>query len=294
MIFATHHVALTVAAISLAFALAMAATMVMLLLRRRHQEGMALARNEEKLAASRALMRALAGWEREPNAPELPTASWRAALSHLLRLVRGEDRARLLELAERRGLFADAIGALRHRRPARRIDAMRLLEQFGSDQCIAELGECLKADPAMAVRLEAAAALARLGALPPVYDLVTALRMDERPVTRLHAALFRSLAERDAQQVAELAVSPQYRALRPLLVEAIGWTDDLGMVSQIAGHTADPDPEVRCAAVRAARHLGDSGVGSWIVSLLEDPSEAVRVQAAQACGQLRLDRKSVV
>jgi HEAT repeat protein len=286
--FGSHALALTIAAISLAFALAMAASIVALVIRRRLQERRALARDEEKLAASRALIRLLAGTEQEPLQQELPLGAWRSALSHLLRLIRGDERASLLALAERRGLFAEAIAGLRSPRRARRTDAMRLLEQFGSPECIAGLEKCLRTDRVMAVRLEAAAALARLKALPAVYDLVEALRMEEQPVTRLHGALFRSLAQRDAEQVAELASCPHHRALRPLLVEAMGWTSDLNMMSRLARHALDLDPEVRCAAIRAARHLGHPGSGQWIVSLLEDPQEAVRIQAAQACGQLRL------
>ncbi len=288
MISAAHHAALVVATISLAFALVMATSMAALLIRRRRQEARMLARDEEKLAASRTLMCALAGGAEEPHLQELPSEAWRAALSHLLQLVRGEDRTRLLELAERRGLFAHAVAALRNRRAARRIDAMRLLEHFGSPECVCALDQCLRTDRVMAVRLEAAAALARLGALPPVRDLIAALRMDEQPVTRLHAAFFRSLAERDAREVAELAAEPDQAKLRPLLVEAMGWTADLSMASRLAGHAFDPEPEVRCAAIRAARQLGHPAAGLWIVPLLDDPEESVRLQAAQACGQLRL------
>ena len=288
MIPALDGFAAIVTAVSLAFAAAMAAAMVALLLRRRRGEQGSLAHNQSKIAGSRALMRALASADLKVNDPDLPAEALRAALSHLLRLVRGEDRVRLLAIAEGKGLFADALAELRNRRQARRIDAMRLLEQFASPECIAGLNACMLADPVMAVRLEAAAALARVGALPPVLELVAALRMDQQPVTRLHAALFRSLAQRDSEQVAELAASARYGALRPLLVEAMGWTGDLNMLPELAGHAADPDHEVRCAAIRAARHLGHPGAGQWIVPMLDDAAEAVRVQAAQACGQLRL------
>ena len=288
MIFATYQIAVMVAAISLAFAVAMASAMTALLIRRRRHESKSAVRTEQKLAASRALMRALAGGQEEPLDEELAPGAWRAAVSHLLRLVRGEDRARLLLLAERRGLFADAIAALDTPRPARRIDAMRLLEQYGSPECIAGLDRCLRSDPVLAVRLEAAAALARLGALPPVHEMIEALELDAHPVTPLHAALFRSLAERDSEELVKLAASSRHGSLRALLVEAMGWTKDLTMVSRLAQHAGDPDAEVRCAAIRAARHLAHPAAGQWILPLLEDPSEGVRVQAAQACGQLGL------
>lgn len=288
------HVAGLVSAVSLAFAAAMAVAMAVLLLRRRRWETAVGVREADMLAASRAFMRALAG-----DAPDLAPAphlaqagvspaAKRAALSHLLRLVRGDDRVRLLAAGEQEGLFAYAIAALGRAAPARRIDAMRLLEQFGSAECVSALDRCVRTDVDAVVRLEAAAALARLGTLPPVTQLIDALRLGEHPITRLHAALLRSLAVRDAAAIAELAASASHPRLRPLLVEAIGWSEDLTAIDLLAQHAADPDPEVRCAAVRAARSLAHPAAGTWLVPLLNDPSEAVRIQAAQACGQLRV------
>ena len=288
MMRALDGLAMIVAAVSLVFAAAMGAAMLVLLLRRHRGERQSLARNQHKIVASRVLLSSLTSADLGVNGVELPAEAWQAALSHLLRLVRGNDRVRLLAVAEGQGLFADALAELRNRRPARRIDAMRLLEQFGSPECIAGLSDRMQADPVMAVRLEAAAALARIGALPPLPELLVALGMDRQPVTRLHAALFRSLAQRDAEQIAEFAGSARYGALRPLLVEAMGWTADLDMLPKLVGHASDPNHEVRCSAIRAARHLGHPGAGQWIVPMLNDGAEAVRVQAAQACGQLGL------
>lgn len=282
------HVAWIVSAVSLAFATATAIAMATLLLRRRRLEGQSKVREADITAASRAFMQALAGNSTVLAPSSAPPAAKRAALSHLLRLVRGDDRVRLLALGKAEGLFADSIAALRRAAPARRIDAMRLLEQFGSAECIVALTRCVRSDASPNVRLEAAAALPRLGRPPPVADLIEALGLRNRPATRLHAALFRSLAVRDAAAIVRLAASAAHARLRPLLMEAIGWSDDLTATDILARHAADPDPEVRCSAVRAARSLAHPGAGAWLVRLLDDPNQAVRIQAAQACGQLRV------
>ena len=275
-----------VSAASLIIALATLLVMTVLLLRRRRWEATVTAREADMLTASRGFMRALAGDADSFATTNVPASAKRAALSHLLRLVRGGDRTLLLAIGEQEGLFADGIAALGRAAPARRIDAMRLLEQFGSSECVSALRNCLRTDADPDVRLEAAAALARLGKLPLVDELIDALSLGTRPVTRLHAALLRSLAVRDAVAIAALAASASHPRLRPLLVEAIGWSEDLTAVDVLAQHAADPDSEVRCAAVRAARSLAHPAAGPWLVPLLNDPSDAVRIQAAQACGQL--------
>jgi HEAT repeat protein len=282
------HVAWVVCAVSLAFATATAIAMAALLLRRHRLEGQLKAREANIADASRAFMQALAG-NASVFAPSNTTPdARRAALSNLLQLVRGDDRVRLLALGESEGLFAHSIEVLSHAAPARRIDAIRQLEQFGGTDCVAALATCVRADPDSTVRLEAAVALARFGKLPPVNQLIDALGLRDRPATRLHAALFRSLAVRDSTDIVRLAASAQLADLRPLLVEAIGWSEDLTAADVLARYAADLDPEVRCAAIRSARSLAHPSAGVWLVALLGDTSEAVRIQAAQACGQLRV------
>jgi HEAT repeat protein len=274
-----------VAALSFALALAAAGLMLWLIVRRRQLEGAADRERAGVLTASREMMAALSG-NGTVLGEELPREARLGALSQLLRLVRGDDRERLLALAERNGLFEAGLAGLTHRRAARRAQAIRELEYFASAACLAGLARCLAEDGSPRVRLEAAAALARLDALPPVEQLLSSLGLPERPVTRVHAALLRGLAPRDAEAIALLAEREDQTRLRPLLVETLGWTGDFAMARRLAAHAVDREPEVRSAAVRAARHLKHPGASAWIVPLLEDPAAPVRLQAAQACGEL--------
>ena len=278
-----------VAALSFALALAAAGLMFWLIVRRRQLESTADRERAGVLAASREMMAALSG-RAIVLGDELARDARLGALSQLLRLVRGDDRERLLALAERNGLFDAGLAGLTHRRAARRAEAIRELEYFASAACLAGLARCLAEDGSPRVRLEAAAALARLDALPPVDQLLSSLGLPERRVTRVHAALLRGLAPRDAAAIALLADREDLAPLRPLLVETLGWTEDFAMMRRLAAHAGNPEPEVRSAAVRAARHLKHPGAGAWIVPLLEDPAAPVRLQAAQACGELGLKR----
>ncbi len=282
---AAQALATAVTLFSSALALAMAAALLLLVIRRRRYEAADAERTAQTLAASRYLTAALIDDAAAPDA-SFPPEIARAALSHLLLLVRGEDRDRLLAIAERDRFFDDALARLRHRRPARRVDAIASLEQFAGPLCVGALSAALHEDRSAIVRLEAAAALARLDKLPPPRALIGALALRAGRVSRVHAALFRSLAPGHASELLDLAWSDDHRRLRPMLVEALGWTGDLALAKELAPFASDPDAEVRAASVRAARQLGYPDVGAWVPALLDDPSVGVRVQAAQACGQL--------
>lgn len=273
---------------SLAFALVMVIALGVLIARRWVAEREASARATRALAVSRDLLGAISGGG-ETNLPAFNAArpgERLLALSHLVQLLRGGDRDRLLALAEQRGLFGPALVQLRRGAAARRIDAMRVLEQFGSQACIAGLQAALERDQNDEVRLEAAATLARLGQLPAIAETIRLLNLDRAPRTRIHTALFRSLAQRDMTALAQLAGDPPYAGLRAELVDALGWSGDFAILPVLAGHAEDPNAEVRAAALRAARRLGHPDAGRWAARLLDDFSEHVRIQAARTCGTL--------
>ena len=216
------------------------------------------------------------------------TAERLRAARRLIQLVRGDDRERLFEISEQAHLFDDALTQLDHRLEVRRIEGVRELELFGSPVCIEGLQRCLAYDISLDVRLQAAVALSNLGHLPECRELLAMLDLSERPLTRMHMGLFRSIAARDCAALVELGRDEAFRRQRPMLVDALGWTADFGVLATLARHSEDPDPEVRCAALRAARRIGHPAASSWIGALLLDPAEPVRIQAIQACGDLGL------
>jgi HEAT repeat protein len=206
----------------------------------------------------------------------------------LTQLLRGQEKDKLLEVAQDAGLFADALAQLGSRAPARRVDAMRVLEQLASPLCIDGLLLCMAGDAQPSVRLEAAASLARLNRLPEPIAVIEMLGLRTQALARLHSALFRSLAERDALKLVELIKDDSLTRLHVMLVDALGWSNEFRVLPDIAMLASAIDPEVRCAAVRAARKIGHPSAGDWIMPLLLDTSEQVRVQAVQACGELGL------
>ena len=208
--------------------------------------------------------------------------------SHLLQLVRGDDKDRLLALADAMGLPDAAIARMTDRLPARRVDGMHVLEQFPVPRAVDALIERMGNDPEDAVRLEAAAVLARIGKLPPPDRTVDMLDLRHKPANRLHEAIFRASAVTGASGLIALSTDPSLARIRPLLVEALGWSNDFSVLPILAQHANSHDPEVRSASLKAARRLGHPDVETWVLPLLLDPADQVRTQAARTSGQLGL------
>lgn len=278
-----------VSIVSLSFAAGMIVQMLVLLFRRRRIERRAIISRDTERALSREVMALISGRLTVEEAGVFAAASPAdrlQTLSHLMQLVRGDDRDALLDIARRSHILDGALKGIRRGRAARRVDAMRVLEQFATPESVEALTEALAEDPAMSVRIEAAAALARMGRPQAPAALIRLLDLKCEPPTRLHEALFRAAAEPFSSDLARLAQDRSLGAIRPLLVEALGWGGDYAIVGELVSHAADPDPDVRCAALRAARRLGNPAAAPWALRLLLDPVENVRIQAIQTCERL--------
>jgi len=138
------------------------------------------------------------------------------------------------------------------------------------------------------VRLEAAFALASLKALPPPRELIRLLGMLERKPNRLDAALLRSTAEHYADHLLWLLGEPLPEASRALIIDALGWSDNLGVLPTLERAARSASSELRSAALRAAARLGHPACALWVLRLLSDPIPFVRIQAVNCCAALQL------
>jgi len=145
-------------------------------------------------------------------------------------------------------------------------------------------------DASMTIKLEAAAALARLGGLPPLRDTISLLALEANRPTRLHVALFASLAATHPEQIRQLLSEEITPPLRAMLIDALSSSGDLADLGDFERAAADEEPEVRSAALRAARRVGDPRCEAWVLPMLTDPVDFVRVQAAQTVAKLGFTR----
>ncbi|UIP07810.1 HEAT repeat domain-containing protein [Erythrobacter sp. SDW2] len=211
-----------------------------------------------------------------------------AAVSHLHLLLRGGERDRLMQMAELDGLLEATIRQSKRIRAAQRIEAVRMLQQFGSEACIARLRQMLVKDPNATVQMEAAFALASMRALPPPRELIRILGMFDRKPTKLDQALLRACAEMYCDHLLQILDDPMPHWRRAGIVEALGWADNPDVLAVLARAAATDSPELRSAALRAAAKIGHPSVAHWVIELLDDPTPFVRVQAANCCASLGL------
>lgn len=274
--------------ISIVSAAILLAFFVILLVRRWRLEGHEQAKMLKMAAITRSYLQRVGGF-----AVEATTERWSddlrlAAISHLHLLLRGGERERLMQMAELDGLLRKTLRKSAHLMAERRIDAIRLLQQFGSEACIARLRELMTRDRNAAVRLEAAFALASLGALPPPRELIRILGLLKRPPNRLDSALLRSTAEHYAEHLRRILDEPMSHAHRAIIIDALGWSDDPSVLPTLERAAEHPSDELRSGALRAAARLGHPGAAPWVLRLLSDPVPFVRLQAVNCSADLQL------
>lgn len=269
-------------------ALALLAFFAILLVRRHLLERRDAVRRIMLGEITRNYLQRVGGFPTDAGVRDWPAEVKLAAVSHLHLLLRGGERERLMQIAELDGLLRKTIEQSKSRRIARRIDAIRLLQQFGSEACVARLREMLVADRNGTVRIEAAFALAALRALPPPRELIRIIGLFDRPPNRLDSALFRAMAQQYTDHLQRLLDDPMPHQRRAMIVDALGWSNDLSVLPTIERAAGIENAELRSAALRASAKLGSPSASAWVIPLLADPVPFVRLQAANTAAALGL------
>lgn len=276
---------------SVAIAAVMLVVLLWVVVRRFQAEKRVTERLAQEREIARALLTAISNDDAGAGAwllRDIPEDAQIAATTHLFQLLRGDDRDRLIAIAEASGVFSSAMADLESRNVSRRVDAIRMLERFGTDASVDGLTARLAVDPSPVVRIEAAATLARLGKLPTAPRVIQMLALKHVALTRQHLALLRAMAPQHGAEMRRLLDEQLPVALRCAIVEALGWSEDFSLLPDIAQFAVDPDALLRCAALRAAGQLGHPAARGWAVDALDDDDSHVRAEAIVACGQLGL------
>ncbi|AMO70975.1 HEAT repeat domain-containing protein [Sphingorhabdus sp. M41] len=266
------------------------AAFALLVLRRWFTERREPIYNARQKAITRSYLQRVGGFDVEPTNVNWSIAERLQSLSHLLMLVRGEERSKLIQLAEIDGLLKAPLRQCSAWRAARRIDAVRTLQQYGGEAAIAKLREVLRYDRHRIVRLNAAFALANFHQLPPPRETIALIGMPSRAPTRLDVAMLRALAPEYPAQLVHILGDVMSHARRAAIIDALGWSGDPAVLPALERAGSFDNIEIRCSALRAAGKLGHPSVAPWVLKALEDANPMVRVQAVNSCDALRLTR----
>lgn len=270
-------------------ALAMLLAFAVLLLRRALQEKRSRHDRELLGEITRSYMRRVSGQRDAPPSREWSKDLRLAAVSHIHLLLRGAERERLMELAELDGLLRATLRLSRSWRAARRISAVRLLQQFGSEACVGRLRELFVSDRVYTVRLEAAFALGSLYLLPPPRETIRILGIFDRPTNRLDNALLRATAPHYTAQLLQILEDELAVDKRALIIDALGWSESPAVLGTLKEAAHSEHAELRSAALRATARLGYPELGDWVIAALRDPVAFVRTQAVNSCAALGLE-----
>ena len=269
-------------------ALAVFLAFMLLVLRRFIAERQQERRDERDATITRNYLKRVAGHKVEQSR-QWCRKDRLAAISRILPLLRGSERTRLLQIAELDGTLLETVRSSHSIYRTERINAIQLLQRFGSEVCIGRLRELMARDPHSRVRLEAAFALAANAALPPPREVLRLLNALSRPPTRLDIALLRSVAPLYPEQMVLLLFDDDLTtAWRAHLINALGWSQDMSVIGVLETASDDAEAGVRCAALQATARLGNPVAKRWVIPALEDPVPAVRLQAIAACVGLGL------
>ncbi len=260
---------------------------LVLVLRRYLAEWNRPRRDERDTAITRSYLQRVAGLKVKDKKRWSQKAKL-AAIYRILPLLRGGERERLLQIAELDGVFAKTIRNSHGIYRAERINAIHLLQRFGSEVCIARLRELMARDRSPRVRLEAAFALGANGILPPPRETLRILGALERQPTRIDIALLRSMAPLYPDQLTLLLEDDLNPAWQARIIDSLGWSENMGVVEVLEKSAGDPDPEIRCSVLRALAKLGHSAAAKIVFGGLDDPVYTVRLQSIAASVRLGL------
>lgn len=239
-------------------------------------------------AISRSYLQRVGGFDVEQSDVNWTVEERLQALSHLLLLLRGGDRGKLIQLAEIDGLLKAPLRQCKAWRAARRIDAVRTLQQYGGEAAIARLREVLRNDRNRTVRLNAAFALAGFQQLPPPRETIALIGMPASEPTRVDIAMLRALAPAYPAQMVHILGDVMSHARRAAIIDALGWSNDHSVIPTLERASSFENIEIRCSALRAAAKLGHPSVSEWVLKALEDSDPNVRIQAVNSCASLHL------
>ncbi len=214
---------------------------------------------------------------------------FRGVVLEYLRMLRGEDRSRLMNAARDMGMVDRYLKELSARDRDLRVAAAQALGEIGDPATLEELVFAL-ADPIEEVGAQAAAALANIGDPRAVRSMLAAMDdHDQWTAQRLADSLFTFGKDAVPEMTRYLQGSGKYG---PLVARTLGLIGDLRAEPALIQALSSSSLELRLRAVAALGRAGSVDAVPYLIEALGDESWQVRAQAATTLGRRR-DREGL-
>ena len=214
---------------------------------------------------------------------------FRVAVLEYLRFLEGDDRATLVAMARRVGMVDELGKDLRSPARETRADAVEGLAEV-ADPAMFDPLVFMLSDPVPEIRIQAAAALARIGDERGVKSILRAMDEEEPwAAQRFADALFIFGAAAVPGMCEYVMGTGRYR---PLIARVLGLLGDLRSEPALIQSLQSADEELRMRSASALGRAGTPQAVPYLLALLRDSQWEVRAQAATALGG-RLDTTAV-
>lgn len=207
-------------------------------------------------------------------------------LLKVLDLVRGADRARMLDRLADFGLVSLFLANLHKGAASARLPIIEALGAFERAEVRDALHRCLHDHGDTDLRLVVAAALIKMGSDVDVAELIAHIEARHEPWSGSLARVLRLIAEREparCEQILGRADLPV--AARVLAAEALGGVSDYSVIPALSAAARDQIPLLRASATSALGKLAHPAALPVLREGLQDEDWRVRSAAAKAAGE---------
>ncbi len=207
-------------------------------------------------------------------------------LLKVLDLVRGGDRARMLDKLAESGLVDLFLSNLHKGATPERVRMIEALGAFDRVEVKAALSRIVHDEDDINLRLVGAAALIKMDVDVDVNQLIGSIEARREPWSGFLAQVLRLTAEREPARCEQiLGRSDLDMAARVLAAEALGGVSDYRVIPVLAQAARDANPMLRAAATSALGQLMHPASLPVVRDGLSDEAWRVRSAAAKAAGE---------
>ncbi len=216
---------------------------------------------------------------RTPNADAIDVAV------SFLELLRGDNRRDIIRALAAANLPAAIRKQLQKGDEVQKLAATELLVAFPYVETRAELNMAM-GRASHEVRISSAIALAKIGALPHLPEVLDKIGSHGQQSRRL-VDLFRSVsAERSAEILAIAKDKTRPDFIRAAAIDALGHKGTFQYLAEFEAMAQDTRNDVTAAAIRALGLIGHPRSAGAIRTALGHPDWQVRLEAAEATGRI--------